>query len=381
MAKFNNTIMLSHAEVAQLIAAVGHKRTVLVEGENGIGKSDLLETLKTFPQFKNHLFPKPIDCAQLDVGDHSIPYPNVEKGVMTHLPNERYGVHAKNQKGVNGSLPVVLMLDEMAKMPKHLQATMAPLFFVHRLGNYILPDFSVTFGTTNLSVEALGDFMPAHTRNRIIIVRLRKPTAKEWMANFAIPNNLAAEVIGFVDQFPQVMASFIDYEPGGAHHGKDLSKDNPYIFNPRVQQDAYATPRSLHAVSDIIKEGANLPLEVVQAAINGTVGVPTGSEISAFLRFGRSLPTYERIIADPENTPLPENPTAQIVLVYRVVTMVEDRVQGAKIIKYVKRMRDEMSALFCNVAASDASKVSKFACNEEFGAMLDHHQIYFKGSQ
>ena len=37
---------LSFKQVQSLVATVGHKRTVIVEGENGIGKTALFHALK-----------------------------------------------------------------------------------------------------------------------------------------------------------------------------------------------------------------------------------------------------------------------------------------------------------------------------------------------
>ena len=43
MIQFNNT--LSYAETATAIAAIGHKRTVYVEGDMGSGKTSLMKEL------------------------------------------------------------------------------------------------------------------------------------------------------------------------------------------------------------------------------------------------------------------------------------------------------------------------------------------------
>ena len=60
--------MLSFKQVTQLIKAVGHKRTIIVEGENGIGKTALFHALKAMPKFANHIAVDPIDCTQLSDG-------------------------------------------------------------------------------------------------------------------------------------------------------------------------------------------------------------------------------------------------------------------------------------------------------------------------
>jgi len=380
MMTYQGAPLLSHTEVASLIAAVGHKRTVLVQGENGIGKSALLATLKAMPQFASHLFPTPVDCAQLDIGDHVIPVPDMESGTTRGLPNERYGINAKNQKGINGSRPVVVMMDELAKAPKHIQASLAPFFYEHRVGSFVAPEGSVIFGTTNLGVEGLGDFMPAHTRNRIIVVTMRKPNAEELVA-YASANNWAPEIIAFMTQYPKVLDSFIDYAPGGKYEKKDLARDNPYIFNPAVQQTAYASPRSLHAASDQIKEGIKLPPHVLQAGLCGTLGVETGRELETYVRFGRELPTKERILQDPKNCPLPTSPTAQVVQVFKMVLDTDNRTEADKFLQYVERMKDEMVSVFLVTAARHEQKIQYYALVERFLKLLKEHQIYFAGSK
>ena len=68
---------LSHEQVLNLIATVGHKRTIIVEGENGIGKTALFHSLKRMPKFANHIAVDPIDCTQLS--DGSIWMPDLDR--------------------------------------------------------------------------------------------------------------------------------------------------------------------------------------------------------------------------------------------------------------------------------------------------------------
>mgnify|MGYP003338844823 FL=1 len=106
---------LSFTQVCNLIASVGHKRTIIVEGENGIGKTALFHALKRMPKFANHIAVDPIDCTQLSDGSVWMPDLDRENGISRELPNERFGMSKHNQHGVNGSKPVLIMLDEIAK--------------------------------------------------------------------------------------------------------------------------------------------------------------------------------------------------------------------------------------------------------------------------
>lgn len=380
--KYKNIEMLSHNEVADFVEANGEYRTILIQGENGIGKTTVWQDLRRRPKFTNYICPKPVDCAKLDLGDHSVPFPIEKLGIVRNLPNEHYGVNELNQKGVNGARPVLCMLDELAKAPRHVQASLAPWFFDRRIGSYEAPDGSVIIATTNLAVEGLGDFMQGHTRNRLVIVMLRKPTKDEWSQQFAIPNNLSPEVIAFAEHFPNIFDSFIDFEEGGKFQGKNISKENPYIYNPREQQEGYVSPRSLHAVSDIIKHSSHLPPHVVGAAIAGTIGYQAAKQLEAYVTFGRQLPTSERILQDPKGCTLPDSSTAQIVLVFKLVTSTQARDEAEKFCIYVKRMQSEMQSLFLNTVAQNTDKVAKYASVALFREMLKEHRIFFdRGEQ
>ena len=366
--------MLNFNQALTLIKAVGDKRTIIVEGENGCGKTALFHALKNDPKFAEHIAVDPIDCTQLSDGSVWMPDLDRESGVSRELPNERFGVNKHNQKGINGAKPSLIMLDEIAKAPAFIKNVLAPIVYERRIGAYHLPEGSVVFCATNLSVEGLGDSIQAHLRNRLTFVKMRKPTADEWVA-WATENSVAPEVIAFVHMFPQVMDSFLDYEEGGKYHGKAMEKDNSWVFNPRASQIGYATPRSLVAASDIIKQLDNIDTETLNAALAGTVGEATAVDMSAAVRFGRSLPLFERVVADPEGTDVPDNPTAQIVQTFQFVTRTNTRDEAEAVTKYVQRMRNEMQSLFVNTVAR-SSRIAQFATVTSFGKMLNDNRKY-----
>ena len=367
---------LSASQVVSLIAAVGDKRTVIVEGENGIGKTALFHALRKLPKFADHIAVQPIDCTQLSDGSVWMPDLDRENGVSRELPNERFGVSAFNQLGVNNSKPILVGLDEIAKAPQFIKNVLAPIIYERRVGNLSMPEGSVVVCFTNLSIEGLGDSIQAHLRNRLVFVKMRKPSADEWI-KWATDNGVNPMIIAFVSNEPRVMQSFLDYEKGGMFEGKDLSKDNGFIFNPKSMQLAYATPRSLVAASDILDAGIGvLDDDTLEAALVGTVGATTAEALASFIRFGREICEYSRVIKSPDTAPLSDNPTAQLIQVFQFVTRVADRTEAEAIVKYVWRMRAEMQSIFCNTVAT-SQRVALFATINEFGRMLAEHKIFF----
>jgi len=367
---------LSSSQVINLIAAVGHKRTVIVEGENGIGKTALFHQLKRLPKFANHIAVDPIDCTQLSDGSVWMPDLDRDNGVSRELPNERFGVSKTNQRGVNGSKPIIAFLDEIAKAPQFIKNVLAPIVYEQRVGNYHFVEGSVIFCATNLSVEGLGDSIQAHLRNRLVFVKMRKPTADEWV-KWATDAGINPMVIAFVSNEPRVMASFLDYEKGGAYEGKDMSKDNGFVFNPKSTQQAYATPRSLAAAGDILDAGLGvLDDTTIEQALIGTVGYTTAESLASFVRFGREICDYARVIKDPKTAPLSDNPTAQLIQVFQFVSRAKDRTEAEAIVTYVWRMRAEMQSIFCNTVAT-SQRVDLFITLSDFGKMLAEHKIFF----
>lgn len=367
---------LSFTQTLNLIATTGHKRTIIVEGENGIGKTALFHALKRMPKFANHIAVDPIDCTQLSDGSVWMPDLDRENGISRELPNERFGVSKTNQKGVNGSRPILCFLDEIAKAPNFIKNVLAPIVYDHRVGSYHFVEGSVVFCATNLSAEGLGDSIQAHLRNRLVFVKMRKPTAEEWV-RWATDAGINPMVIAFVNNEPRVMDSFIDYAKGGKFEGKDQSKDNGYIFNPKSVQLAYASPRSLAAASDILDEGLGvLDDDTLEAALEGTVGPVTAQAMASFIRFGKDICEYARVIKDPKNAPLSDNPTAQLIQVFQFVSRASDRAEADAIVQYVWRMRAEMQSIFCNTVAT-SQRVGLFATVDSFGSMLAEHKIFF----
>ena len=367
---------LSSAQVTALIKAVGPTRTVIVEGEFGIGKTSVHHALCADPMFAGYHTPKPIDCMQLSDGSIVMPDLDRSRGVSRELPNERFGLNDENHAGVEGSAPALICLDEIAKTRQFIKDTLAPLILERRLGNYVFPKGSIVFGCTNLSEEGLGDHMEGHLRNRIIVVRMRKPTKTEWVQDFAIPRKLHETVIAAVEMYPMVFDSFTDYLKNGKFSDKRIGEHNPYISNPAdAGQDQVVTPRSLHTASDIVMQRGMFDDYTMQAALDGAVGAAFAANIMSMIRFGDGLPSYERVVQDPAGAPLPSNPTAQIVQVMQFIRLVNSKDEAESVSEYVQRMKAEMKSLFVNTIAN--SKVlASFARSTMFNTMLTENRKF-----
>jgi hypothetical protein len=237
----------------------------------------------------------------------------------------------------------------------------------YRVGDYHFPEGSLVIMATNLGIEGLGDNIPAHIRNRLIRVKMRKAKLDEWRA-YAERKGLDYRVIACAVKHPQIFDSFLDYEPEGKYAGKSLAKDNPHIYNPREMQDAYVSLRSMETASDIVKTLDDVGMELVRAQLWGATG-PFAENLCTHIRLGNTLPDFSLIMRDPTNAPLVKDPVAQMIQVQQFVSRVNTREEAEASTIYVQRMREEMCQLYVQ-QISTSVKVNVFVTVEAFRELL-----------
>lgn len=347
--KFGKTVSLSEAEA--LITSVPSNRFHLM-GEPGIGKSAMLRRIAE----KLGMDYAYIDVPNMDLGDIAMPVVDHETKTTRYYPNARFKFHLKR--------PIVIMLDEFSKGAEPVKNMLHPLFEVNdsRLGDERTPDGSIIFSTGNMGSDGVGDNMKAHTKARLTKLIVRKPSAEEWLA-WAVPKGIAPEVCAWVDRYPHVLSSYLD---GG-------SGDNPYIFNPRTQQDSFVCPRTLELASNIVSQRHNFSADALIAGLTGVIGEAGSRDMQAFVAYADQLPSKAAIIADPKNAPVPTQPGACAVVVYGLIAAAE-KDNFSKFMEYIKRFEPEWQATFAIQIARNQSKQSIAFGNKDFSAWVAANQ-------
>lgn len=347
---FGKTVSLS--EAADLIVSVPNNRFHL-RGEPGIGKSSILKAIGE----RTGLPVAYIDVPNMDLGDIAMPVVDHATRTTKYYPNARF----KLQDGQ----PIAIMLDEFSKGSKPVVNMLHPLLEVvnPRLGDVPVPAGSPIFTTGNLSSDGVGDNLPAHTRARLTCITVRKPTADEWVEWAVGRGDIAPEVIAYVSRFPQILASYLD---GGAG-------DNPYIFNPRVQQDGYICPRTLELASNIVRQRANFSMDALIAGLSGVIGEAGSRDMQAFIAYSDQLPTKESIIRDPKNAQVPTMPGACAVTVFSLIASAE-RDTMTPFMEYLERFEPEWQAAFAINIAKNKSKQSVAFGNQSFAKWVAKNQ-------
>ena len=347
---------LNLEQSSQLIEAIGHMRTVLMQGDIGTGKSSTLGELSArLPKHHAVYF----DCTTKDLGDMMIPsLQSIEAdGCVRMIPNEELGVHLEQ--------PVILMIDEFGKANPSVKNAMLRLMLERKIGSYSLHPDSIVFATTNKGSEGVGDMLPPHARNRMTVIQVRKTDHMDWI-EWGINNGIDATLLGWVKDNPQLMASFEDV--------KDPD-ENPYIFHPKQQRAAFVTPRSLHAASDILKQREAFDDQTLTAALMGTIGDRGAMDLMSFVKLADQLPSLQSVKDDPKNAKVPDSAAAICMVVYRTLAALEKDWLNAWM-DYLPRLDTEAQALFANgVRAPKYSKQAMVMQNKKFTewAMKNSH--------
>jgi energy-coupling factor transporter ATP-binding protein EcfA2 len=335
-------------QIASAIKSGGSKRTVLVQGHMGTGKSSLLKMLSAdLPTHTACYF----DCTTKDLGDISIP--NLAKlddgtGYVTYLTNEELGVHMDK--------PIILMIDEYGKANPAVKNAMLRLMLERKMGSYELHPESLVFATTNLGAEGVGDLLPPHARNRMTIITSRKPSNMEWI-EWGINNGIDHTLLGWCKDNPQLFAGFEDVRD---------PDENPYIYHPQQQRAAFVTPRSLEAASDWLKQREHFDDQTLTSLLMGTIGERGAMDLMAFVKLADQLPSRESIKQDPMGAKVPDSASAVCMVVYRSLASM-DKEYVDPWMDYMARLDKEAQGMFANgVRQPKYSKQSLVMTNKKF---------------
>ncbi len=320
-------------QIATSILNGGDKRTILVQGHMGTGKSSLLTTLsRDLPKHTPCYF----DCTTKDLGDITIPKMNQldDADYVSYATNEELGAHHKN--------PIILMIDEYGKANPAVKNALLRVMLERKIGGYELHPDSLVFATTNLGAEGVGDLLPPHARNRITVITARKPDNMEWI-EWGINNGVDHTLLGWCKDNPHLFHGFEDV--------KDPD-DNPYIYHPKQQRTAFVTPRSLEAASDWLKTREHFDDQTLTGLLMGTIGERGAMDLMAFVKLSDQLPSLQSIKDEPKTAKVPDSAAAVCMVVYRTLSTIGgDWIDSW--MDYMVRLDKEAQGMFANGCSAE----------------------------
>jgi hypothetical protein len=358
----NKSATLKEAE--DLILNLGANGTIHLVGEPGVGKTSMYKNLVKRTGFKGIY----MDAPNIELGELGIPIPDHTTKTTRIYPNEQWGFHLNE--------PLVIFIDEFTKAHTAVKNMLHPMLNEPRMimGIPLHPE-TIVVTAGNYSGDGVGDNMAAHSRNRVSVMSVKKPhsgfnpdgsiDSDSWGA-WAVDNDIAPEVLVWVKETPQALASYLDAGQSG----------NKYIFNPKEAQKSFVSPRSLARASHILKGRAGVTTNATLTALEGTIGAPAARDLMAYVEVADSLPTWEEICKDPTNAKVPSSPAALCLLAFSAVQRV-DRNSISKFFEYLKRTPKELQSVFCLTGMKNDDKKKLFMTSQSFVDWMRTNQYLF----
>lgn len=349
---------VSLKQAVDLIVHNPRKRFLLM-GSPGIGKTSQLETIRRRMSVMHGIEYNSayIDVPNLDLGDIAMPVIDHENRVTRYYPNARFRLHE--------ATPTVIMLDEFSKGADPVKNMLHPMLEINnpRLGDISIDPRSVIVLTGNLISDSLGDTMRGHTMNRITYLDVREPTTDEWIMWALEQSHIAPEIIAWVREYPHCLASYRD----------EAQRDNPYIFNPKRQQKACVTPRSLESASSEINARKHYDNATLMASLAGTIGEAAARDMAAFIEVADSLVPFDEVVANPTGAPLPQSFAATAIFVYGAVIKTTAK-NLSNLIVYVDRLSLEWQTVFFVSLSKSPSKLPIVCSNSNFSVWINKNK-------
>ena len=239
-------ISVNITELKQLLEATPASHNIMLVGNHGIGKSEILS---------EHYGALGMPVVALFLGQMSdpgdligLPCKDDKTGKTDFMPPYWFPTDGK---------PIVLFLDELNRARPEILQTVMDLALNRKLAGKLLPEGSRIISAVNAGDQyQLTDLDPALV-SRFNIVNF-KPTAEEWLL-WARKSGLDPRVIGFIDE----NRMWLDKDPDqkeGADTGLDKTPDR----------------RAWKRVSDVVADKAELK-EIDSKIISSIVGPKAAS--------------------------------------------------------------------------------------------------------
>lgn len=196
----------------------------------------------------------------------------------------------------------LIFLDEIADGTATTQSALQQLLLDRRLGSARLaPGWGTVAASNRAGDKAAAGRLSTALVNRCITVTVEPDT--DVFCRYAMANDFAYEVPAFCRWRP-----------------------SPWDFNPAAKNlnPAFCSPRSMHILSDLLKEDPNPDPEM----INGIIGDGVGSEFFGFLKLKDELPSIQQILSDPESVKVPKSTDVAIATIYALMARMDDKNSG-----------------------------------------------------
>ena len=371
MSKVQTIETVSINELRRIIPLIATEITPVIQSEPGCGKTSLLAMMAEDSGDKwrspadgvniegdkyDYIY---IDCPVKDMSDIGMTIPNHTTQTLEYYVSSLFNL--------NDSKPKVILADEFMKSPKLLQVVFTRLFLERMAGDKPLPRGSLVFATSNNAGDGVGDSMLAHAGNRVCIMRMAKPNVNEWL-QWASENGISRVIRASVAMFPRCLASYTTGD----------QNDNPYIFKPSMSSLSFVSPRSLAKADVIVRNRDAIGENGTKVALAGTVGASFAADMAAFISMEKSLIDVKDIVKSPESIEMPKDISAQLMIMFQAVDVLETQDQLTKFMMFVERIpSSEVQGVFFTMMMRNTKSIRLARNNAKIAEWAkNNHELF-----
>lgn len=329
---------------AALDVCIKAKQPVMVHGSPGSGKSQVVK--QSADRYGGDFID--LRLSQLDPVDlRGIPVSN--HGLTDWLPPKFL---PRTGKGV-------LFLDEVNSAAQATQAAAYQLILDRKLGDYVLPDdWAIVAAGNRMADRAIVNQMSTALRNRFTHLEF-ETNVDDW-CEWAVKRNLHVSVLGFIRFRPMLLNEF---------EQRNKSKEERDRVANMKDANAFATPRSWEFLSRIMEQ--NPPPGIELELYRGVVGEGPAAEFIAYLKYYRSLPDLDDVMANPMKAPVPTEPAVLFALATGLATKATPE-NMANFVKYALRIQPEFQVLMMKDAIHRNDKLTQTKQFNEWAVKNQH---------
>jgi len=319
--------------------AIKNKFPLLIKGPPGTGKTSLVQQacMETGTEI---IVSHPVVSDPTDY--KGLPFPNKEGTAAKFLP------FGDLLRLIAADKPTVYFLDDLGQASFSVQAACMNLLLARRINGHMVSDKVIFMAATNRRQDrAAVQGILEPVKSRFASILELEVNVDDWV-DWAIEHNMPVELIAFVRFRPNLLHDF---------------KPTADIINT-------PNPRTVAAVGMIMNAG--LPKDTEYEMISGAAGEGFAAEYLGFLKVYRDLPDIEKLIADPENAIVSDEPSA-LFAVCSALSAAAKKLNFGNIIKYTDRLPGEFQVLLIK----EAIKRNKGLANtKEFSQWaIDHSDV------
>lgn len=325
---------------ASVMYALACDEPILVHGEPGIGKTEMMEQIAEELDRPLWLF----NAELYDTMDaHGVPVPDLKAGVTKWMrPNTL--PFAGNPTFINpkhanrAGLPIVFF-DELNRASIPMQSALHPAVLktngVRKVGEHHLQEGTGIVAAANRKIDKSGvNNIVRSFASRFTHVDL-EADLEQWIAGYALNQG---------GNFGMLIA-FLRLRERSKERNERMFSVDPSMLT--VDTRAYPNARAWSAAVKYI----NAPESVRLTLLSGKVGDTAATWFNGFLQIMHELPNMNEVISNPEGAKLPSNPSAMFAVVGMVAFQAEVGTFDA-CLRYCARLGAE----FEMIAVEDATK-------------------------